>query len=146
MYRILHDHELVHHRTLCKRPHAVSRPPERVATGPNQVWAWDITYLKKDVNGLYFYLYSVIDVWSRKIVGWDISEKESPAVAERLFIRLAATLQSPTPLYLHSDNGNAMKTETLLITLYRLKIIPSRSRHRVSDDNAFIESFFKTLN
>lgn len=145
IYRVLRDHDLVHHRSLCKRPHNVCRPPERVATGPNQVWAWDITYLKRDVQGLYFYMYSIIDVWSRKIVDWEIATSESAEVAERLFKRLARFFDGHEPLYLHSDNGNAMKAETLLITLYRLGVVPSRSRPRVSDDNAFIESFFKTL-
>ena len=145
IYRVLRKQNLVHHRGNGKPAQKRAVPPERCATGPNQVWAWDITYLKADVKGTYFYLYSVIDVWSRKLVGWTISDSESADVSKELFQRLIPTLKIQAPLYLHSDNGNAMKAETLLSTLYRLGVIPSRSRPRVSDDNAFIESFFKTL-
>jgi transposase InsO family protein len=145
-YRVLRKHNLVHHRGNSRPPQKKALPPERVATGPNQVWAWDITYLKTDVKGIYFYLYSVIDVWSRKLVGWTISDRESADVSKLLFNHLITPLKIQTPLYLHSDNGNAMKAETLLTTLHRLGVIPSRSRPRVSDDNAFIESFFKTPN
>lgn len=144
-YRVLKKHDMVHHRRSSRPPQKVSLPPERVATGPNQVWAWDITYLNADVKGTYHYLYSIIDVWSRKLVGWVVSDSESADVAKRLFHELVTTLDIQSPLYLHSDNGNAMKAETLLSTLYRLGVIPSRSRPRVSNDNAFIESFFKTL-
>jgi len=144
-YRVLRERDLIHHRSSTRPARQSSRPPERLATGPNQVWAWDITYLKRDVKGLYLFLYSIIDVWSRKLVGWTIANSESPDVAEHLFARIVGNLHISEPLYLHSDNGNAMKAETLLMTLHRLNVIPSRSRPRVSDDNAFIESFFKTL-
>lgn len=144
MYRVLRERGLVNFRGNTRSRTNTSRPPERVATGPNQVWAWDITYIKTSIAGMYHYLYTVIDVWSKKIVGWHISEVESYIVSEKLFKNLMLKYNL-TNVYLHSDNGNPMKAGTMLATLYKLGIVPSFSRPRVSNDNAFIESFFKTL-
>jgi len=144
MYRVLREHDLVHFRGNTRNRTKTSKPPERVATGPNQVWSWDITYMKTDVAGLYYYMYTIIDIWSKKIVGWCIDSTESSTVAEDLFKRIKGRLNIQT-VYLHSDNGNPMKSGTMLMTLYKLGIVPSFSRPRVSNDNAFIESFFKTL-
>lgn len=143
-YRVLRDHDLVHFRGNTRKGTASHRPPERVATGPNQVWAWDITYLKSPNSGIYYYLYTIIDIWSRKIVGWHVDDRESYEVAEQLFKNLMAKY-GLTNVYLHADNGNPMKAGTMIMTLYKLGIVPSYSRPRVSNDNAFIESFFKTL-
>jgi len=143
-YRVLREHDLVHFRGNTRKGTTSHRPPERVATGPNQVWAWDITYLKSSVSGIYYYLYTIIDIWSRKIVGWHVDDRESYEVAEQLFKNLMAKY-GLTNVYLHADNGNPMKAGTMLMTLYKLGIVPSYSRPRVSNDNAFIESFFKTL-
>lgn len=143
-YRILRAQNLVHFRSNTRKGTKSYRPPERVATGPNQVWAWDITYLKSPVAGIYYYLYTVIDLWSRKIVGWQLDSRESAEVAEALFKSLMARF-GLKHVYLHADNGTPMKAGTMLMTLYKLGIVPSYSRPRVSNDNAFIESFFKTL-
>lgn len=143
-YRILRAHNLVHFRGNTRKGTKQHRPPERVATGPNQVWAWDITYLKTRVAGIYYFMYTIIDVWSRKIVGWTIEDSESYVLAENLFKRVMKQ-NKLKKVFLHSDNGNPMKAGTMLMTLYKLGIVPSFSRPRVSNDNAFIESFFRTL-
>lgn len=143
-YRVLRERGLVHHRRKSKAPRNSSRPPELLATGPNQVWSWDITYIRTSVAGIYLYAYMIIDVWSRKIVGWEIHEHESPELASGLFLRLSSSVDLKG-LRLHSDNGNAMKAATMLMTFYRLGVMPSFSRPRVSDDNPYSESLFKTM-
>lgn len=143
-YRMLREEKMLMHRANSRPALSNNRPPERVATGPNQVWCWDITYLRSAVSGLFYYAYVIIDIYSRKIVGWEISNKESEAVAVGLFRRIC-TAYRLSGVYLHSDNGNPMKGATMLMLLYHLGIIPSFSRPRVSDDNPYIESFFKTV-
>ena len=117
------------------------------ATGPNQVWMWDITYLNGPVKGTFYYLYLISDLYSRDIVGWEVWQEESAEHASELIQR--ATLQqkrlTTSPLVLHSDNGSPMKGATMLTTLYALGITPSNSRPRVSNDNAYAESLFRTL-
>lgn len=144
IYRILRVMNMLHHRSNCRVACSSSRPPELVATGPNQVWSWDITYLKTSVAGMFLYAYVIIDIFSRKIVGWKISDIESTDEAVSLFRRLTATYDL-SGVRLHSDNGNPMKGATMLMLLYHLGVMPSFSRPRVSDDNPFIESFFKTV-
>jgi transposase InsO family protein len=143
-YRVLRERGLLHHRSESKAPRTSSRPPELVATGPNQVWSWDITYLKTDVSGIFLYAYVIIDVWSRAIVGWEIHERESAELAQAFFQRLARA-RSLTGVRLHADNGTPMKASTVLMMFYHLGIIPSFSRPRVSDDNPYSESLFKTV-
>jgi len=144
-YRILRDKKLLHHRgTAAERSNR--RPDEHVASGPNQVWSWDITYLRGAVRGLFYYLYLILDVWSRKIVGWAVHETEDNELAGRLIRETAWREQiDPGTLVLHSDNGGPMKGATMLATLQWLGIMPSFSRPRVSNDNAFSESLFGTL-
>lgn len=144
MYRVLRKRNMIHFRGNTRKGYKTHRPPEREATGPNQVWAWDITYLKSPIAGIYFFLYTVIDVWSKKIVGWKVATKESYEISEDLFQYLMKKYQLKN-VYLHSDNGNPMKAGTMIMTLYKLGIIPSYSRPRVSNDNPFIESFFRSL-
>jgi len=91
--------------------------------------------------GIYFYAYVIIDVWSRKIVGWEVHNRESDEIAAALFKRLASE-QNIRGVKLHSDNGNPMKGTTMIMMLYNLGILPSFSRLRVSDDNAYSESLF----
>lgn len=143
-YRVLREENLVHHRGNTRKGVKQNRPPERVATGPNQVWAWDITYLKTSVAGIYYFLYTIIDIWSKRIVGWHVDIRESYEISEQLFTQVMKQ-NNLKGVFLHSDNGNPMKAGTILMTLYKLGIIPSYSRPRVSNDNAYIESFFKTL-
>jgi transposase InsO family protein len=143
-YRVLRKEGLVNHRGNSRQGHKHKRPEELKATGPNQVWSWDITYLSTPVRGLFLFAYMIIDVWSRKIVGWEIHTQESAEIAEQMFKRLAREMELEG-VRLHSDNGHPMKGSTLLITLYFLGVIQSFSRPRVSNDNPFIESFFKTV-
>jgi transposase InsO family protein len=145
MYRLLRRHKLSTHRERC-RPPTRHRPVERRATGPNQAWAWDITYLKAPIQGTFWLLYLIVDVWSRKIVGWQVHERESDELAAALFEKTCAKEGvRPGQLTSHSDNGPAMKGKTLLATLQWLGIVPSFSRPHVSDDNPFPEALFRTL-
>lgn len=145
MYRILKEEGHNAHR-LDSRPRKHKAPEEFIATAPNQVWSWDITYLPGPVKGDFFYLYMVMDVYSRKIVVWQIHDRECPALAGDL-IREGCRLEdiSRDQLILHSDNGSPMKGATMLVTLQALGVIPSFSRPKVSNDNAYSESLFKTL-
>jgi putative transposase len=145
-YRVLHEENLMAHRNPA-RPASHSRPRARVATGPRQVWSWDITYLRGPVRGTFFYLYLVLDIWSRKVVGWQVHEEESTALASALADRCYASegVRRSDGLVLHSDNGGPMKGATMLATLQRLGIAASFSRPRVSDDNAICEAIFRTL-
>jgi putative transposase len=116
------------------------------AKGPNQVWSWDITYLPTTVRGRYFYLYLVMDVWSRRVVGWQVHESESADHAAALIVRICeAEGIDPQGLVLHSDNGTPMRGNTMLATLQWLGIIPSFSRPHVCDDNPYSEALFRTL-
>lgn len=123
-----------------------SRPSPLISTGPNQVWSWDITYCRSIVRGLFFYLYMILDVWSRKIVGWAVHECESNELAS-LLIREAVRREGvdEDQLILHSDNGGPMKGATMLATLQMLGVVPSFSRPSVSNDNPFSESTFSTM-
>ena len=113
-----------------------------------QLWSWDITYLMGPIKGIFFYLYLIVDIFSRQIVGWEVWEKESAEYASELVRRAFLSeglVTNEFPLVLHSDNGSPMKGATMLETLYELGITPSRSRPRVSNDNAYSESLFNTL-
>lgn len=143
-FRVLRAEKQLAHRGKAKAP--VSRPkPELEATAPNQVYSWDITYLQSVVRGSFFYLYLVVDVYSRRIVGWDVHAEESSELAAILMRRIVADAGNPEGLKLHSDNGSPMKGNTLLATLQTLGVVPSFSRPRVSDDNPFSEALFRTL-
>lgn len=147
MYRILHDEKEQNHRGRSEEPHKHKKPTSYCATAPNQVWTWDITYLNGPARGLFFYLYLVIDIFSRDIVGWEVWEEESASHASELIksICLRQKKLSTDPLVLHSDNGSPMKGATMLETLYALGITPSNSRPRVSNDNPYSESLFRTF-
>jgi transposase InsO family protein len=144
-YRVLHEENALHHREP-SRPRSVTRPREHVATGPCEVFSWDITYLRSAVRGAFHYLYLIEDVWSRKIVGWAVHDEESMDLASQLINNTAMRLgRDPKGIVLHSDNGSPMKGSTMLATLQRLGIVPSFSRPSVSDDNPYSESLFRTL-
>jgi transposase InsO family protein len=144
-YRVLRDAEQQHHRGRSREPQ------KRVvsgyyATGSNQVWSWDITWLPGPVKGLFFYLYLILDIFSRKIVGWEVYEEESAEYASEVVLRAALSEHlKGAPLVLHSDNGSPMKGSSLLTTLKNLGIEASYSRPRVSNDNPYSESLFHTL-
>lgn len=145
MYRLLHKEGLLAHRGR-SRPATHHRPPELVATTANRVWSWDITYLRAPVRGSFFYLYLVEDVYSRRIVGWEVLAEESADAAANLMERTCKALAVDCKrLHLHSDNGGPMKGATMLATLQRLGVVASFSRPRVSDDNPYSEALFRTL-
>ena len=144
-YRVLRDADMVHHRGKSTRPqHA--KPEGHKATGANQVWSWDITYCATAIRGIFYYLYLVMDVYSRKIVGWAAHETQSTELAAELLeaTYLAEGVQKGQ-VVLHSDNGSPMKGASMLATLQKLEVTPSFSRPSVSNDNAYSESLFKTL-
>jgi putative transposase len=116
------------------------------ATGPNQVWSWDITYLPTTVRGRFYYLYMIMDVWSRRVVGWEVFERESAEHAAALFQRVCSeSRMSPKGLVLHSDNGKPMRGNTMIATLQWLGVVPSFSRPHVSNDNPYSEALFRTI-
>lgn len=144
-YRVLRDAGQLAHRQHA-RPVRRHRPKEHVAHGPNEVWSWDITYMRSPVRGVFFYLYMAVDVWSRKIVGWSVRLEESAEYAKG-FIQQAIAGEGvdSTKLVLHADNGGPMKGSTMLATLQRLGVVASFSRPSVSDDNPFSEALFRTM-
>ena len=144
LYRILKAKNALQSRTESRKPVRRERPPELAATGPDQIWSWDITWLKTDVKGVYLFAYVILDVFSRKIVGWSIEETESTDLAQALFRRVIRS-QGVCPRFVHADNGGPMKGLSLVAFLTQLQVGLSFSRPRVSDDNPFIESFFKTV-
>ena len=144
-YRVLREADQLAHRGKAK-PSTRQRPKPLQASAPNQLWSWDITYLATTVKGVFFYLYLIVDVFSRKIVGWEVYESESADWAAKVF-RKAYLREgiAGDALVLHSDNGAPMKGATMLATLQRLGVMPSFSRPSVSDDNPYSEALFKTL-
>lgn len=145
MYRILREEGQQNHRERSKAPERRG-PKSHEATGPNQLWSWDITYLKSSIRGSFFYLYMVVDVWSRKIVGWEVHAEESMELSSRLITRMCEVLGvDPDGIVLHADNGGPMKGSTMLATLQRLGVVASFSRPSVSNDNPFSESLFRTM-
>ena len=147
IYRILRKEKMQNHRGRSQEPGKHGKPTSYVATAPNQVWTWDITYLNGPIKGKFYYLYLILDLYSRDIVGWEVYEEQTAELASILIKRtcLAQRHLSYEPLVLHSDNGTPMKGATMLETLYKLGITPSNSRPRVSNDNPYSESLFKTL-
>jgi putative transposase len=144
-YRILKEQKMINHRQRSK-PATRHRPNEYVASGPCQVWSWDITYLRSPVTGAFFYLYMFVDVWSRKIMAATVFAEESMDLSARLFTHACFVHGvDPEGLVLHSDNGGPMKGSTMLATLQKLGVVPSFSRPMVSDDNPYSESLFRTM-
>jgi putative transposase len=144
-YRVLRAEDQIAHREP-SRPATSRKTKEHVATGPCQVWSWDITYLKSPILGQFFYLYMIMDIWSRKIVASTVFLKESNENSAKLFLKACLRLGiNPEGLVLHSDNGGPMKGATMLATLQRLGVVPSFSRPQVSDDNPYSEALFRTM-
>jgi putative transposase len=145
MYRILTSNDEVRERRDQLRHPGYSKP-ELLATGPNQVWSWDITKLKGPAKWVYFYLYVLLDIFSRYVVGWLLAQQESAKLAERL-IRETCAKQGiePGQLSLHADRGGPMISKTLAQLLADLGVEKSHARPHVSDDNPFSESQFKTF-
>jgi len=145
-YRVLKQADQLHHRGRAKAPRKHRPPTTHVADGPNQLWSWDISYLPTRVRGLFYYLYLILDIYSRKIVGWEVHECEGGEQAASLIQRtVLAEGCFRQPLVLHADNGAPMKSQTLQAKLLDLGITTSHSRPRVSNDNPYSESLFRTL-
>ena len=145
MYRILAENEEVRERRR-QRLHPPYTKPELLATRPNQVWSWDISKLLGPTKWTYYYLYVLLDIFSRYVVGWLIAERESGALAKQLIAESCARQSiEPGTLIIHSDRGAAMTSKTLAQTLGTLGVTKSHSRPHVSDDNPFSEAQFKTL-
>jgi putative transposase len=145
MYRILAEHRAVRDRRDQLR-HPVYQRPELVATGPNQLWSWDITKLKGPHAWSYFHLYVVMDVYSRKVVGWMVAQRESATLAVEL-IRQSCQWEgiSRDQLTVHADRGPSMRSKSVAYLLADLGVTKTHSRPYTSTDNPFSESQFKTL-
>jgi putative transposase len=145
MYRILKEHnEVSERRNQLKHPRYAK--PELVATGPNQLWSWDITKLRGPAKWHYYYLYVILDVFSRYAVGWLLAEQESAKLAETLIAETCTKQHiSRDELTLHADRGGPMKAKTVGQLLIDLGITKSHSRPHVPDDNPYSEAHFKTL-
>jgi putative transposase len=145
MYRLRRRLGLPAHRSI-SRTHVTRASGVHRSTGANQVWSWDITWLPTTLRGSYLYLYLVMDVWSRRIVGWTVEERETADAAAALVERICRDSGvDPRGLVLHSDNGKPMRGSAMVSTLQWLGIIPSFSRPHVSDDNPYSEALFRTL-
>lgn len=146
LYRLQHRYGLRDPGRVVQRTHVTRASRVHRASGPNQVWSWDITWLPTTVRGRYFHLYLVMDVWSRRIVGWAVWEHESADHAAELIRRICdESGADPKGLVLHSDNGKPMRGATMIATLQWLGVVPSFSRPHVSDDNPYSEALFRTL-
>ena len=144
-YRLLRAEGLMQHREL-SRVRASSQTSELVASAPDQVWSWDITYLPLEPRGTFCYLYLFVDIYSRYIVGWEVNEAENMELSSSLVKSICQERGIDSKkLRLHSDNGGPMRGVTMLKTLQELGIVPSFSRPRVSDDNPYSESLFRTM-
>lgn len=144
VYRILKQEDQQHHRGRAKRP-STRMVASHCAIAVNQVWSWDITWLPTVVKGKFYYWYMMLDVFSRKIVGHEVYETESAELASLVLKRASlAEGLAGRPLVLHSDNGSAMKGATMLATMEQLGVVTSFNRPRVSNDNPYAESLFRT--
>jgi len=145
MYRILDAaHEIKERRNQVRRPHYAA--PELLATRPNEVWSWDITKLLGPAKWTYFYLYVILDIFSRYVVGWMVAPRESAALAERLIAESCTKQRIETgQLTLHADRGSSMTSKPVALLLADLGVTKTHSRPHVSNDNPFSEAQFKTL-
>jgi putative transposase len=147
-YRVLREHGQMNRRGRAQPPRASRPPTTHIATGPAEVWCWDVTFLPAQIQGRWFYLYLILDLYSRKIVGFEVHDTDSADHAARLARRTAlaeGVHAMPARPVLHGDNGATLKATTVLAMLHWLGIKPSYSRPRVSDDNPFVEALFRTV-
>ena len=145
MYRILAEYDEVRERRNQLR-HPAYQKPELMATGPNQVHSWDITKLRSPSKGSYYYLYVMLDIYSRYVVGWMIAEIETADLAEQLIAETCAKQSVPPEQFtIHADNGSPMIAKSVAVLMADLGVVKSHSRPHVSDDNPFSEAQFKTL-
>ena len=145
IYRLQRRYGLRASKRAQSRTHVTRACTIHRASRPNQVWSWDITLLPTTVRGVYLRLYLVMDIWSRRIVGWRVSERESAELAAELVAKACRDGNVGRGLVLHSDNGAPMRGNAMIATLQWLGVVPSFSRPHVSDDNAYSEALFRTL-
>jgi putative transposase len=146
-HRVLREHGQMQRRGRARPPRSAGPPSTHLATAPGQVWCWDVTFLKARVQGHWFYLYLILDLYSRKIVGFEVHDTDQAEHAAHLVRRtaLAEGIHArPLRPVLHGDNGPSVKATTVAAMLHWLGIAPSHSRPRVSDDNAYAEALFRT--
>jgi len=143
-YRVLRVVDQVHHRSNSNVNRYHAKPPERRAIGSNEVWCWDITWMARDVKGLFYYAYVIIDIFDRSIVGWAIHEHEEVAHSQALFTETMRKHQV-SHIAVHADNGHPMKGISLMAFFQQLEVKVSHNRPRTSNDNPYIESWFKTM-
>jgi putative transposase len=146
-HRVLREQGQMQRRGRARPPRTAGPPSTHVATGPGQVWCWDVTFLPARVQGRWFYLFLILDLYSRKVVGFEVHDTDQAEHAAHLVRRtaLAEGIHArPVRPVLHGDNGASLKATTVLAMLHWLGIAPSHSRPRVSDDNAFAEALFRT--
>jgi putative transposase len=145
MYRLL-DAEGENHERRDQLIHPPYRKPELLATGPNQLWSWDITKLRGPVKWSFYYLYVILDVFSRYVTGWMIAYRETADLAKQLIQHSCETQKiQPGQLTIHADRGSSMTSKSLALLLADLGVARTHSRPHVSDDNPFSEAQFKTL-
>lgn len=145
LYRVLKAYEQLHHRGRAKAPKPASPPRTHKATRPNEIYCWDISFLPSHVRGRYWYLYMVMDLYSRKVVAWEVHDRECGLLASQLLERAVLKERCfQKPRILHSDNGAAMTSLTLRAKLEEMGIGSSYNRPGVSNDNAYSESLFRT--
>lgn len=145
-YRILKALGQLTHRLASKPKRNINKPTAFVALKPNQIYSWDITYLPTSIKGMFYYLYLVMDVYSRKVVGWQIYTQELSSHASNMVKDICDKEGiKPDQVTLHSDKGGPMKGATMLATLQKLGVVPSFTRPSVSNDNPYSESLFRTL-
>jgi putative transposase len=147
-YRVLRAHGQMNRRGRAQPPRTSRPPTTHIATAPAEVWCWDVTFLPAQIQGRWFYLYLILDLYSRKIVGFEVHDTDSADHAAHLARRTAlaeGVHATPVRPVLHGDNGATLKATTVLAMLHWLGIKPSYSRPRVSDDNPFVEALFRTV-
>jgi putative transposase len=145
MYRILDEHQEVRERrNQLRHPRYVK--PELLTTRPNMLWSWDLTKLRGPVKWAYYYLYTILDVFSRYVVGWMIAERESATLAQQLIQETCRKQEiQPEQLTVHADRGSSMRSKTVALLLADLGVTKTHSRPYVSNDNPYSESQFKTM-
>lgn len=147
-YRVLKQQGQLEHRSRAKQPQRNKAPTTYSACRPNQLWSWDISYCPSKVKGQFYYLYLFEDIFSRKIVGFEVYDEERGEHAAALLQRTVLQercFKNTTPIVLHSDNGAPMKSQTLKAKMEELGVVSSYSRPRVSHDNPYSEALFRTL-
>ncbi len=145
MYRVLEDNHQVRERRDQLR-HPQYQAPELLASRPNEIWSWDITKLLGPAKWTYFYLYVILDIFSRYVVGWMVAYRESAQLAKRLIEQTVERQQiEPGKLTLHADRGSSMTSKPVAFLLAELGVTKTHSRPHVSNDNPYSESQFKTL-